>query len=48
MARRTVSRRNRACGAGVAHHGWFERRIVFVTRIALRRRRNMGGRLEHS
>ena len=48
MARRTVSRRNRSCGAGVAHNRWLERRIVFVTRVALRRRRNMGGRLEHS
>jgi hypothetical protein len=48
MARRTVSRRNRSCGAGVAHNRWLERRIVFVTRVALRRRGNMGGRLEHS
>ena len=32
----------------MAHDGRLERRVVFVTGIALRRRRNMGGRLKHS
>ena len=44
----TVTRRQRPSCARVAHNRRFERRVVFVTRIALRRRWNMCGRLKNS
>ena len=44
----TVTRRQRPSCARVAHNRRFERRVVFVTRIALRRRRNMRCGFEYS